>query len=652
MLQLFASRFRVKNLILIFFFMEVFSLPLLANPGDTTWVTVFDKRKLTYHGNYDTIAVFPVNKRYRKIRMHYILGRYACPPPTTPPPHYCGSWDYTTQIYARRFGKDSVEIARVITPYASDWFSKNKQHDYVVDVTDYASVLDSITGMRFRYDGYSWGFTITLKIEFIEGVPPMDAIAVKNIYDGYYPYGNAGNSIENYLTPKTFTYGPSTPNVFIKNSVSGHGADNQGCGEFCSKYYELKIDNNTIAQKQLWRNDCGVNHVYPQTGTWIYDRANWCPGAVVWPIYHNISSITNPNTTFTVNVDMQPYFNANPSGGYNWVSQLVHYSAPNHATDVSIEEIIAPNTNENFFRNNPTCNSPIIRVKNTGTDTLKTIAFSYGLKNGPTLTYTWSGSMAFLEENDIVFPQSASILSGSLSAVFQVSVVSVNELNGDQNQYNNFYQSTTKPVLTFPKDFVVKMTSNIQGYDNSWELFDEYDNVVASRTNVTASTNYIDSVLNLIPGCYRFAVYDASCDGMSWWANTAQGTGALRIDIPGGNPIFHFPGDFGCNYMMYFVVLPPIDTTSVAENYLKDAVSVYPNPARTLAYIRLDVAYSQQISYKISDIAGKVVFEKSVYKNAGSNEVIDASGFASGVYMVSVQLENGYTLTRKLVVTK
>src|SRR5687768_16962873 len=77
---------------------------LAAAPGDTTWVTVFSTLKLTHHGNYDTTVVFPGGKRYRKIRMHYILGRYACAPGS----QYCGSWDYTTQIFALPKGKDTV----------------------------------------------------------------------------------------------------------------------------------------------------------------------------------------------------------------------------------------------------------------------------------------------------------------------------------------------------------------------------------------------------------------------------------------------------------------------------------------------------------------------------------------------------------------
>ncbi|MGV2480400.1 UNVERIFIED_CONTAM: hypothetical protein IGO34_26745, partial [Salmonella enterica subsp. enterica serovar Weltevreden] len=103
----------------------------------------------------------------RKIRLHYILGRYACPAGA----QYCGSWAYTTHVYARPAGADTVEIARVITPYATDWLAQNRKHDYIVDVTDYASILKGNLDFRYNYDGYSWGFTLTLKLELIEGTP-------------------------------------------------------------------------------------------------------------------------------------------------------------------------------------------------------------------------------------------------------------------------------------------------------------------------------------------------------------------------------------------------------------------------------------------------------------------------------------------------
>ena len=93
----------------------------LAAPGDTTRVTIFNRRPAHAHyGNYDTTAVMPAaGRRYRKVLMHYILRRYACAPGS----QYCGSWDYTTRVILRPPAHDSLELVRIMTPYATDWLA-------------------------------------------------------------------------------------------------------------------------------------------------------------------------------------------------------------------------------------------------------------------------------------------------------------------------------------------------------------------------------------------------------------------------------------------------------------------------------------------------------------------------------------------------
>lgn len=647
----------MKRLAFFLVLAEFLSFGASANPGDTTWVTVWNQRKLTQYGNYDTSAVFPTGKRYRKIRLHYILGRYACPGS----PQYCGSWDYTTQIFARPANNDSVEIARVITPYASDWLNVsqgiNKSHDYVVEVTDYASILDGPTGMRFNYSGYSWGFTITLKIEFIEGVPPMDALKVRNVYHGYFAFGNTNNPIENYLTAKTFTYGSNTGKVFLKNTVSGHGSDGTGCSEFCNKWYQLNINNNGFAQRQLWRMDCGENQVYPQTGTWIYNRGNWCPGAVVWPIYHDLTQVTTANTQFTVDINMQPYTATSNFGGYNYETQLITYSAPNHSRDVSIEDIMAPTKDPNYFRQNPRCAIPLIRMKNTGTSTVTSIGFAYAVQNGPVSTYTWTGSLNFLDTMLIPLPPSSAMFSGSVSSVFNVSVTSVNGQAGDDNTFNNTYSSAFNPVQIIPKSFVIRMNTNNNSGDNMWNLYDENDFAIVGNQPLSNNSLFRDTI-NLLPaGCYRFTITDFGCDGLQWWANSSQGAGSLRFERLNGQSLYTFPTDFGCSFTKYFVVLPdpppPVDTTYVAEEAVgTDKIDVYPNPAAGKAVIKIDMGRSVSSRYDLMDVNGRIIISKELGKSDGRLETVDISGLSEGVYFVKVTLDNGSTVTRKLMVQK
>lgn len=643
---------RTWKFVALLLFAELLSLPMQANPGDTTVVTVWNLRKLTQYGNYDTLATFPTGKRYRKIRMRYILGRYACPGN----PQYCGSWDYTTQIFARPANNDSVEIARVITPYASDWLSQNKKHEYIEEVTDYASVLQGLTGMRFNYSGYSWGFTITLKIEFIEGVPPMDALKVKNVYNGYFPFGNPINSIENYLVPKTFSYTTPGP-VYLKNTISGHGSDNTGCSEFCNKFYQLNINGNLLAQRQIWRSDCGINDVYPQTGTWIYNRGGWCPGAIVWPTYHDLSAVTNPNSTFSVNIDMQNYIGGGSLGGYNYETQLINYSVPNHGRDVSIEDIISPTKDANYVRRNPRCNNPIISIRNTGTSTVTAVEFAYQVNSGPITTYTWTGALSYLDTTSVVFPPNGTMFSGSVTAAFHVSITAVNNLASDDNLFNNVYHSLFDPVMIVPSSFVVKFLTNNNAGENEWTIYDDNDFAIFTSQAYNNTTLYKDTMTGLFPGCYRLTISDYGCNGLNWWAAPAQGSGTLRMERLNGNNLFVFPTDFGCAFTKYFVILapppPPVDTTPVPElNSAVNSIEVFPSPAAGSAYLKLDLNRPQDITYRINDINGRVVYTKALKNVNTMYEKVDISQFQDGLYFIQITLQDQTSITKKLIVNQ
>jgi hypothetical protein len=650
---------KLTKLLALLFLLELFTFTSKANPGDTTWVTIYNLRKLTYYGNYDTVASLPTGLQCRKIRLHYILSTYQCPAGS----QYCGSWDYTTQIFARPSNNDTVEIARIITPYATDWIQTNRKHDYIVDVTDYTSVLNGNLGIRFNYQGYSYGFAITLKLEYIEGTPAMEALKVKNVYDGYYAFGKTSDSIEHHLVPKNMSYASPGVKAMIKNTVSGHGSDDANCSEFCSKYYNLKLNNSQIAQYQIWRSDCGVNNVYPQTGTWLYERANWCPGAVVWPVYHDISSLTTANTNFSVDIDMQPYTapnQGNAQAGYNFVSQLISYSAPNYSTDVSIEDIISPTQDPNYFRSNPACTNPSIKIKNTGTNTITSVVFSYGISGSTPLTYTWTGSLPFLSTTDVVFPPSLSVYTANAVSDFVVNVLSVNGTSGDQNLFNNVYRSKTNPVSVFIPSFVILTSTNkatdpnTQKNETNWTLEDENGNIIKSRINNVNLTLYQDTV-NLAPGCYKFKATDSGCDGISWWAyqyyNPNPGNGSIRFNYTGSFSSFYtVNGDFGCEIVKYFRVS---NTTGLLPTITPiSSIELFPNPAADQLHVRFDLDKKQDAEFIVMDVTGKTVMSRKIKHIALDMQMFDISMLSAGTYLVKVSLEDGTSLNKKLIIQK
>lgn len=637
------------------------ALDFRANPGDTTWVTIYNQRKITQYGNYDTSAVLPTGKTYRKMRLHYILGRYACPAGS----QYCGSWDYTTQVYAKPAGADTVEIARVITPYATDWLNTNRTHDYSIDVSDYASILNGNLDFRYKYDGYSWGFTVTLKLEMIEGTPPMYAYSARNIYDGYFPYGNASNPIENYLVEKPLQYQNPATWAVVKNTISGHGSDDSECAEFCSKYYNLKLNGSQLSQKQLWRSDCGLNDIYPQTGTWLYERANWCPGNVVLPIVHNLSGLTSAANTFSVDIDMESYTapnQSNASAGYNMVSQLISYSAPNFNTDLSIEDVISPTNDPNYYRSNPICTNPKIKIKNTGANPVTQAVFNFNLNGGALSTYTWTGTLNFLEETVVDLGSSFSTFMGNNSNQFEVAIAQVNGISGDENAFNDTYRTTFVDVKSYPSKFVVLFypnaaTSSINpGFNEAhWTIRDASGTIVYSRTNALNNTTYRDTV-NLPSGCYTFTMDDDGCDGISWWAyqyyTPNPGTGYVRFTAATGLPIplKNFNGDFGCQITERFTVGYVLDANN-PEN-VKNGLQVFPVPAANTINLLFDLKAFQTIEYTMVDITGKQVLQGSI-PNAGSDIYpLNTKELADGIYFVKCRFANGDSAVQKVIIQK
>lgn len=634
-----------KTVLFLCIILGAFSHKLKASPGDTTIVTIFDNLEINHYGDFDTIVKLPNStKQFQKIRLLYTLGRRACPGE-----QYCGSWDYTSSVYAKNImsTNDSLELMRVITPYATDW-PLTRKFTYVEEVTDFTSILQDSVAFKYHYEGYSWGFTLTLKVEMIEGIAPRKAISVEPIYSGHFNYGSTSDPIENHLIAKTFTYNAPATSARIRNIITGHGMDNTGCSEFCSKWYQQKINGTSIGQVQLWKSDCGLNNLYPQTGTWLFERANWCPGEKVKSIYHDLTN-TSAGNSFTTDMDMQPYTAtpANVPPSYYISSQLITYAAPSHQLDAAVTDIIAPSTNENYNRFNPICSNPIIKVRNEGTQVLTSMRIAYKIEGGQNKYYNWSGNLNFMEETEINLGAGLIVPENSPSNQFVVEIVEINGQNHDETSWNNFYRSTFATVPSYPSTFRVNFKTNgsvnaATSYsETDWKILDADGNMVASRTNNAINTTYLDTV-SLPLGCYTFVMDDAGCDGISWWYypnyNPNPGNGQIRFQkATSAGTVKSFNGDFGCQLIQRFVV--DGTTNTFEEQMSTEDIVLYPNPAQDFFTIEFPFDIDN-ISYEILSLNGEMIRQGSL-KTANSNTInIHIEGIENGSYLIRFNVNN------------
>jgi Peptide-N-glycosidase F, C terminal/Secretion system C-terminal sorting domain len=640
-----------------------------ALPGDTIWVQA-NICNLTYYGNYDTVINFPSpGTTYRKVYMIFTLGKYVCPAGST----YCGDWDYTVTNYLMTPAGDTMEIARLITPYANAGAPRTPftwKQPYVFDVTDYANIMHDSAAIRINYSGYSGGFTANIRFAFIEGTPDRTVLGVKKLWSGYWAYGDTthhdSNNINTHFVPTMDTAPSSAAYGALKFTVTGHGSDANYCNEFCSHNYYVYLNGGKVDSYTVWRDNCGLNELYPQSGTWLYNRANWCPGAQIAPNYHFLPGVTGGSFS-DVGLAFDPYI-SNGGAGYGCEGQLVYYGPFNKTLDASMDQIVAPTSDPNHFRENPICGNPTVVVKNTGSTTIDSVLIQYGFTSSSSpMFYTWYGPLASEQSATVQLPQLPQLDSvGGLhdTTYFTAAIVNVNGVP-DNDRSNDSMRSQFISGPKWPNKFKVVFQTNNESIasgssisETSWFIFDESNTILYSRALVNISTLYLDTI-ELGPGCYRFVVTDSSCDGLQWWADPSTITAGslmvrtmanVAITMNGYSYYGTYNNDFGCGFTQQFTVAdyPTGVAKTVDESVWFES---YPNPAK--GYVNLDLHGLNQVAGNavFTDVLGRVAM--TVRCDAG-HTVADISKLTPGVYTISYTADNApdSKLTTRLLIQK
>lgn len=648
-----------------------------AGPGDTTRVFSHNETHWRFKGYPQTFldtAQFPQDGSYSKIIMYYVLG---CPQ------NGCSEWDYKTNIEVWNPLTDStferVELARVITPYAGNknngWF-----HEYRFDVTDYVDLLKGEKIINAYYGGFQDGFTISVYFDFIEGTPPRDVLGFHQLYrsgGGGFKYGFQNDPIEDYTTGAEVTPNPQMKGAVVKHTATGHGFGNSNggnpdnCAEFCRKWFSVEVNGVEKFKDYIWDDGCGAEPNFPQTGTWIYNRAGWCPGGAAQTHIADISRSLNTGSTNSIDLDWQNYtYNGGSSFDIHyWVeTQLFEYGAPNFLKDVEVENILTPNTYDRFSRDNPTCANPRVVFRNAGAEKATTVRFEYGLKNGKKYEYSAAVDMDFLERDTVELQMPPQNFYAGAESVLTIKLLSVNG-EKDEQAHNDVNSATFETVNQHPGEVVLRMQTNNRANENWYYLRKVGGDTVVFRTQLQNSTQYYDT-LSLTKGCYEFYIFDEAGDGLNFWAdNTVQG-GNMRLTNLGLNtndPTFleTFPVEFGTYFKYSFTVgydmtegdpaynddWSPEDPLA-AENELisqiEPALKLYPNPAKNRLTVDLE-GFNGDVEIQMTSLGGKTVYSRKHGIRGFGVFDLDVSSFAGGIYMVSVRGERG-TLTRKVVI--
>jgi hypothetical protein len=541
---------------------------------------------------------------------------------------------------------ENIEIGRLITPYAGT-YPNTWKWTYRFDVTDFQHLLKDSVEIRAFYSGYQDGFTVTLNFRFVEGEPPLKVARLQKMFGGSFPYGNPSNPIGNYMAPLLHQAYPGATRTDALLYITGHGfGGNENCAEFCSKNYYLKVNSQSKASAAVWDNTCGWNPIFPQGGTWVYDRANWCPGSSVSWYRHNVTPFLLGQTNL-IGFDMQAFTNVNNNYcSYITEGHLIDYLPPTYQNDASVEEVLAPSTNSNHSRFNPICGSPKIRIRNNGASALTAAKIEYGVSGGAVQVYNWTGNLALLAEAEVDLPPLNSWFNSFGANTFFARITEANG-QADELAFNNEQQSAFQAVPQLPDSFFIFFKTNMLPAENNWLIEDANGQVVRSRSSFPTNTLARDTI-RLNPGCYRFRFNDTGGDGIAFWANQPAGSGSLRF-MAAVSPfpmLRNFGGDFGSGADFQFTVGYQMSTGILNEQRW----NLYPNPAYDNIVVEFHTPLQGKYAFRVMDLLGRTLQEESRSLSGENSLNLTLSNLPAGSYVLISTGPGGFKRSDRFVV--
>ena len=556
---------------------------------------------------------------------------------------------------------EDFELGRAITPYGTymnpannsygtNGYDENWKHRFTYDVTDFQHLLKDSVEIDAFYSGWSSGFSVTLNFEFIEGTPPRTPLSLTNVYkNGAAGYGYTNSAdFENNQMPEvkvaTSEYAHSFKLQFVP---TGHGA----AGEFTSGVsYTAKVNGSIVGGENIWKDDCGFNAIWPQGGTWIFDRANWCPGEAVPIFNHEITPYIIAGDSALMDINFSSY-NPTNSATYSCAVHFFQYKEPNFVLDAEVIDIISPSLKDQYSRINPICSNPVIKIRNSGTEELTELTIQYGVKGGTMQSQQWTGYLKFMQEEEVTLGE---MINDGTENIFEVSISSPNG-NTDMHNDNDFMASAFEDVPVYKNQFLVRLKTNNYGSENSWKIENSQGEIVYSKDNFVSNTLNADTVI-LGNGCFKFTLEDTGGDGLDFWYWDALYNEG-EIDQPDGSGFINFMyydtisvfktfhKDFGSRIVHSFRVenATPIDKHSM------NSFEVYPTLTHDYVNVK-SPASTYEKNIQLLDVKGRLLLEK---KWLGETEEmqIDLTPFSNGIYFIKLKVADSLQ-TEKIIFNK
>ncbi len=528
------------------------------------------------------------------------------------------------------------EIMSFVTPYGIQLDMTPTGKTWTFEMTDFLPILNGSKRMTMERGG-QWQEEMDIQFLFIVGTPPREVLDIQQIWRNESRNYQSITSNQ-YFPPRDVPTHADGEHFKVRTAITGHGQQ----GEFIPRTHYIDINGGTNEFSwQVWK-ECAANPLYPQGGTWVYDRAGWCPGMATDIQESDITSMVTPGETVNIDYGLN---SATGDSRYIVNSQLVTYGGANFELDASLLEVRKPSQRFEFDRFGTICHNPEVVIQNKGGQTLTSLTINYWVNDAITPeTYNWTGSLEMMETAIVELPTPATLWESVTleNNTFHAEVYGPNN-GADEYIYNDVYHSTFSIPDVVPNHFLIMFRSNNQPGENDYQLYDDNGNIIFERDNMSSNTLYRDT-LELNPGCYRFQLNDSDDDGINWWANN-DGAGYVRFKEVGGPTFNYFEADFGDDINYEFTVEFPLAYEEAKGAHQFEA---YPNPTKDQLNIALS-GFDSEVFIRVFNNLGQLVLSQNINTTlTETTSQIDMRNLGSGVYVVQAT-DGTRTSTQKVV---
>ncbi|MEZ4939475.1 MAG: LamG-like jellyroll fold domain-containing protein [Saprospiraceae bacterium] len=527
------------------------------------------------------------------------------------------------------------EILSLVTPYGNGLDLGVAGKTFTFDVTDYAPILKGQKRMSIELGGQNQE-ELDIEFIYIKGTPPREVQNIQNIWP--FRRGNYAEIQNNrHFEPRLVGLSPEGRHFKLRSAITGHGQN----GEFQPRTHYLNLNGgNQDFTYQVWK-ECADNPIYPQGGTWIFDRAGWCPGAATDVHEFDITSQVTPGGQVEIDYGVNGAFMT--EANYLVSNQLVTYGPYNFSRDAALERVARPNGEDvEFERINPACNSPMILVRNTGETTISSLEIDYFVHGNPTVkTYSWSGTILPDAMAEISLPLTDLTFwnTGLPDNIFEAQIKKVNG-SADENPANDRAKAGFKraDVYANDQDYLLTVRTNNNAGQNSYRIKNASGAILLQRTNMLSNTTFEDD-LDFPPGCYTLEFFDSGNDGLSFWFYPNNGTGYLRLSRRINSisvPVKIFNPDFGAGVQYDFVIEGIVHTED--EQSFR-ALSTYPNPTSGALNVELRGFGGETVELELTDAQGRQLLRRPLERVPADNwqTALDLGKYPPGMYFLRIK---------------